>query len=393
MKTSPYPPAFDRRIFSHGAESEEDCNQQLASMFGLQGKFFYYSAARMGLYEVLSCMSEMRPERCYIITCAFTCSVVINAIKRAGLTPLFIDISRNDLGPSVDDVLGLISEYGSNILGIIAQHSLGIPADLSIVRTACTERDIFLIEDCATTLGVNLDGSICGNLGDAAIFSFDTSKPVSVGVGGLLLVHSPAVGERVAKRYIAMSIQPRRHYVFLRVYRLLSSIEVCHRSFLAGLIARYVLALAGKYIFDFYGYRDSFGIDTLSREPYYPSRVNSMFFSHLLRELQCFRYSDKIRERAYNLLSSQEALLSFYPRNWSYGAYPSRLLVRRRSRFFAEVSRIQSQLHHWFRPLIQGDASAVTSYSGYELPVSKDVSEHAATFIPNKVSVDILSNV
>lgn len=225
MPTSPFPSAFDKTIINNGRASEASCSKRLISMFGFSGSFFYYSAARMGLYEVLSCMKEMKPARQYVVTCAFTCSVVINAIRRAGLIPLYIDINRVSLGPSVEDIFKVVSEVDGDILGIIAQHSFGIPSDLSLIAEICMERGIFLIEDCATTFGASLNGRICGSWGDAAIFSFDTSKPVSVGAGGLLLVHSDSLSERIMDRYVAMAKQPKSHYIYLRFYRFFFSIR------------------------------------------------------------------------------------------------------------------------------------------------------------------------
>ena len=72
------------------------------------------------------------------------------------------------------------------------------------------------------------------------------------------------------------------------------------------------------------------------------------------------------------------------------GNYTELLCIEQTSH---KISHIQSQVHHWFRPLIQGDPSAADSYDASALPISIDLSENAATFIPNELSLDRLNDV
>jgi dTDP-4-amino-4,6-dideoxygalactose transaminase len=67
------------------------------------------------------------------------------------------------------------------ILGIAQRHNLRV------------------IEDCAHALGATYDGRPVGTLGDAAIFSFQTLKPLNLYGGGLALVREPEVAARVRK--------------------------------------------------------------------------------------------------------------------------------------------------------------------------------------------------
>lgn len=56
----------------------------------------------------------------------------------------------------------------------------------------CVANDITVIEDCAHTLGGTIGGRQAGTIGDAAIYSFNYDKPISLGWGGVVSVNSPA---------------------------------------------------------------------------------------------------------------------------------------------------------------------------------------------------------
>ncbi len=55
-----------------------------------------------------------------------------------------------------------------------------------------------MIEDCAHALGARYRGRAVGTLGDAAIFSFQTLKPLNAYGGGMAVVSDPQLGARVA---------------------------------------------------------------------------------------------------------------------------------------------------------------------------------------------------
>ena len=58
--------------------------------------------------------------------------------------------------------------------------------ELKPIVELATNNSIFLLEDCALTLGSSIDGVVCGNFGDAALFSTDHSKPLNTLTGGFI---------------------------------------------------------------------------------------------------------------------------------------------------------------------------------------------------------------
>ena len=67
---------------------------------------------------------------------------------------------------------------------IVAQHSFGIPCKIDKIKEVANKHGIFLLEDCALTLESKFKKITVGNYGDAALFSFDHTKPLNGFSGG-----------------------------------------------------------------------------------------------------------------------------------------------------------------------------------------------------------------
>ena len=140
-----------------------------------------YGAGRMGFFEIMK-LNKIG-ENDQIILLGQTCSVMVNAIKRIGATPIYSDIDPETLG---SDVNSIRSKITNKTKMIIAQHSFGIPCNIEPIVKLAKEKNIFLLEDCALTLGSKVNDKIVGNFGDAALFSTDHTKPINALIGGLI---------------------------------------------------------------------------------------------------------------------------------------------------------------------------------------------------------------
>ena len=107
----------------------------------------------------------------------------VNAVFRIGAQPIYSDIAPETFGSSAKAIERVLT---SRTKLIVAQHSFGIPCDIRPIIQLAKVNDIFLLEDCALTLGSKIDGVVCGNFGDAALFSTDHSKPLNTMTGGLI---------------------------------------------------------------------------------------------------------------------------------------------------------------------------------------------------------------
>ena len=72
---------------------------------------------------------------------------------------------------------------------------------LAIVKLA-KEKNIFLLEDYALTLGSKVNDKIVGNFGDAALFSTDHTKPINALIGGLIYTKNLKLCKNLKKSQI-----------------------------------------------------------------------------------------------------------------------------------------------------------------------------------------------
>jgi len=175
---------------------------QFAKLIG-GGEAISYAAARMGFYALMRFIRIGKGDE--VVLLGSTCSVMVNAIIRIGADPIYSDIDLNTMGSDVDSVARLIT---SRTRMIVAQHSFGIPCDIESISVLAKTHNIFLLEDCALTIGSKINGVVVGNFGDAALFSTDHSKPINTLMGGIIYTrsHDLATGlKKASENYLQLS--------------------------------------------------------------------------------------------------------------------------------------------------------------------------------------------
>ncbi len=144
------------------------------------GKAISFASGRMAFYAILSILNISKGDEVLIL--GATCSVMVNAINRVGATPIFYDIDPQTFGSSIKAIMPLLS---TKVKMVVVQHSFGIPCEIFPIVEILKKRKIFLLEDCALTFGSKYRGKVCGDFGDASIFSTDHSKPINTMIGGI----------------------------------------------------------------------------------------------------------------------------------------------------------------------------------------------------------------
>lgn len=87
---------------------------------------------------------------------------------------------------------------GPTTTAVLAVHLGGQPCELDGLRAVCERRGLALVEDCAQAHGAAWRGRGVGSHGAAGAFSFQSSKNLCAGEGGLVTTCDPEVHERAA---------------------------------------------------------------------------------------------------------------------------------------------------------------------------------------------------
>ncbi|MBT4153898.1 MAG: aminotransferase class I/II-fold pyridoxal phosphate-dependent enzyme [Candidatus Magasanikbacteria bacterium] len=154
----------------------------LTSRYG--AKTVAVDSGRSALLLALQTLSLKKGDE--VILQAFTCAVVVNAVRAAGAAVVYVDVDKRY---SID-VSALESAISDRTRAIVVQHTFGIPADIPGIKDCVKKHDIAIIEDCAHTYSSTLEGTLLGTLGDLAVLSFGSDKAISCGRGGALVINN-----------------------------------------------------------------------------------------------------------------------------------------------------------------------------------------------------------
>lgn len=163
--------------------------ESLSNYLGVD-KLHAIPSARWGLYWLLSNISRLGQSG-LVLAPAFNCIVVADAIRKSGHQLEGYDFSGEngsvDWGRLADRIK---SKDHVKPVAVIVTHFFGVPVNWLAIREMCRELQIFIIEDCAHTLGGRISGYMSGTLSDASIYSFNYDKPISLGWGGALILNN-----------------------------------------------------------------------------------------------------------------------------------------------------------------------------------------------------------
>jgi dTDP-4-amino-4,6-dideoxygalactose transaminase len=170
--------------------------QELRQAFDVTDVFLL-SSGSAALMLTLRALKSLSP-RTEVVIPAYTCFSVAAAVLEAGLRPRLCDVSPEtfDFNQSM-----LEQTLGPNTLCVVAHHLFGVPSDIGRIRTLCQPRGIFVVEDAAQAMGIEVNGRTLGTLGDAGIFSLGRGKNVTCGSGGVVITRSPQIADALDTQY------------------------------------------------------------------------------------------------------------------------------------------------------------------------------------------------
>ena len=117
-----------------------------------------------------------------IITPSFTFwASILQALHQGGV-PVFAEMDPRTLNIDPDDIEHRITRRTK---AVVVVHMLGVPCEMTPIMRIARRHRLKVIEDCSHAHGATYRGRPVGTFGDVSFFSFQTSKLMPAGEGGI----------------------------------------------------------------------------------------------------------------------------------------------------------------------------------------------------------------
>jgi len=149
-----------------------------------------------------------------VIVPAYTYIASASAVLQVNAVPIFTDVDPETYNINPDLIEDAITPRTKAIEVV---HFGGQSADLDKILGVAEKHGLFVVEDAAHAHGTEWNGRKVGALGDAGSFSFQASKNMTAGEGGIILTNDQELAERCDSFLWAGREQGRPWYEFHRL--------------------------------------------------------------------------------------------------------------------------------------------------------------------------------
>ena len=119
-----------------------------------------------------------------VLVPAITDIGTILGVMLQGAAPVFVDVDIITQNMDPDDIERHITAKTKAILPV---HMFGYPCDMDRILPIAKKHGLYVVEDCAQALNTRYKGQLVGTFGDLACFSFQQSKHMTTGDGGVVV--------------------------------------------------------------------------------------------------------------------------------------------------------------------------------------------------------------
>lgn len=116
----------------------------------------------------------------------YTFIATAGAVVALQAVPRFADVDPISANMDFDNAATLVTE---NTKAVVVVHFAGLPVDMEKARAFANRHNIKLVEDAAHAWGSQWRGRGVGSLSDAGTFSFQVTKNITGGEGGIILTN------------------------------------------------------------------------------------------------------------------------------------------------------------------------------------------------------------
>lgn len=172
-----------------GGEKIRLFEKEFANYHGVKYNVAFNSATAALHAAVVACGVKAGEEVIvppYTFTSTATCALMHNAI------PVFADVQPDIfcLNPVATEKV-----ITSRTRAIIPVHLFGHPTDMDKIMNIAKKYKLKVIEDCAQAPGAMYKGRPVGTIGNCGVFSFQETKNIMAGEGGMLITNDEEIGQ------------------------------------------------------------------------------------------------------------------------------------------------------------------------------------------------------
>lgn len=155
-----------------------------------------------------------------VIVPAYTFIATASAVACMGAVPVFADVDPQTYNIDAKSLEVAITD---RTVGVVGVHFGGYPMDFDEILPVVRENNLFLIEDAAHAQGSEWRGEKVGTIGSMGTFSFQQSKSLPAGEGGIVITDDELLAEeaRLIHNIGRVLGEPGyKHYLLSSNYRL-----------------------------------------------------------------------------------------------------------------------------------------------------------------------------
>lgn len=118
-----------------------------------------------------------------------------NVALHCGATPVFCEVDPHTWCMTAADVERVMTPRTKLIVPV---HTYGNVCRMDEIMTVAAKRNAFVLEDAAESFASRYKGKLSGTIGHAGAFSFQATKTITTGEGGMVVTADAALNERMA---------------------------------------------------------------------------------------------------------------------------------------------------------------------------------------------------
>ena len=143
-----------------------------------------------------------------IIVPGFGFLAAANVAVNLGIVPVFSDVDPETWCMRARDIEKCIT---SKTKAIVLVHNYGNICDVESICKLANKHSLIVIEDAAEALFSKYHGRYAGTIGEIGIFSFQATKTITAGEGGLITTNNDALHQKMSL-YRSHGMLRKKHY-------------------------------------------------------------------------------------------------------------------------------------------------------------------------------------